>query len=143
MRLKKSASCLNCGHKIDEYTYCPHCGQLNTHKRLSMRHMLGDFFSDYLTFVFVESVCGSAGSTRQNRIAIIAADESAVVVEGDAYPAVLADHPREGLPSLCTVVVRAMGGGDDSQSSHPYVGPLAAAGGELPRIAVAPSEPAD
>ncbi len=45
----KSTTCLNCGMNINEANYCPHCGQLNSEKRLPVSHFFKDFAGDYLT----------------------------------------------------------------------------------------------
>lgn len=50
MALKKSKNCLNCGKKIGNCNYCPNCGQANTHKRVSTKQIVHDFFGDYFTF---------------------------------------------------------------------------------------------
>ena len=50
MNLRKSDHCLNCGNPIADANYCPHCGQINTHKRVSVKDILRDFFGDYFTF---------------------------------------------------------------------------------------------
>ena len=50
MALRKSKDCLNCGRKIGNYNYCPDCGQANTHKHISTRQIVHDFFGDYFTF---------------------------------------------------------------------------------------------
>lgn len=50
MAFRKSKTCLNCGRRIGDYNYCPDCGQANTHKRISTRQIVHDFFGDYFTF---------------------------------------------------------------------------------------------
>ncbi len=50
MKLRKSDDCLNCGNPTKDANYCPHCGQINTHKKISIKDVLTDFFGDYFTF---------------------------------------------------------------------------------------------
>lgn len=50
MKLRKSDQCLNCGHPLAGANYCSNCGQINTHKRISVSDILRDFFGDYFTF---------------------------------------------------------------------------------------------
>jgi hypothetical protein len=49
-KLRKSESCLNCGYEIQDYNYCPQCGQLNTNKHVSVSHFFKDFAGEFLTF---------------------------------------------------------------------------------------------
>ncbi|MBI9070092.1 MAG: DUF3667 domain-containing protein [Melioribacteraceae bacterium] len=49
-KLRKSESYLNCGVKIEDYNYCPNCGQLNTHKQIPLRVFLHEMFGDLFTF---------------------------------------------------------------------------------------------
>lgn len=48
--LRKSGQCTNCSENIGDFSYCPHCGQLNTSKQVSLRLLLHDFLEDYFTF---------------------------------------------------------------------------------------------
>ncbi|MCK5148566.1 DUF3667 domain-containing protein [bacterium] len=50
MRLKKHPHCLNCGFKVDDFNYCPECGQPNTDRKLTLWQFIRDFFDDYFTF---------------------------------------------------------------------------------------------
>jgi len=50
MKLKKSTHCLNCNEDINNSNYCPNCGQMNTQKKLPIKHFLRDFIGDYFTF---------------------------------------------------------------------------------------------
>jgi hypothetical protein len=50
MNLKKSNYCLNCKASIGDANYCSNCGQLNTDKRLPVKHFLKDLFGDVFTF---------------------------------------------------------------------------------------------
>lgn len=42
--------CLNCQEPLMGHNYCPHCGQTNTDRDLSIWTLLGDFFRDYFAF---------------------------------------------------------------------------------------------
>jgi hypothetical protein len=48
--LNKTTHCLNCGTQLEDANYCPHCGQLNSDRKVSLRRLFGDFFSDYFAF---------------------------------------------------------------------------------------------
>lgn len=48
--LRKSQHCLNCGVEIAASNYCPHCGQINTTKRVPFKIFIHDFLGDYFTF---------------------------------------------------------------------------------------------
>ena len=50
MDKKKADICHNCGEEINGKNYCHNCGQPNKEKIISMRSILGDFFSEYFTF---------------------------------------------------------------------------------------------
>jgi hypothetical protein len=50
LQLNKSTHCLNCGTQLEDSNYCPHCGQLNSDRKVSLRRLFGDFFSDYFAF---------------------------------------------------------------------------------------------
>ncbi len=50
MKLFKSGFCLNCGHDVGDYNYCPNCGQINTDKKQPVVQFFGDFLQDYFTF---------------------------------------------------------------------------------------------
>lgn len=50
MKLNKSKHCLNCHREINDSNYCPHCGQLNSDKKLTLRQILKEFLGDYFTF---------------------------------------------------------------------------------------------
>jgi len=52
MRIRrKTKDCLNCGLGLDEiYNFCPRCGQENTHRMVSVRELIGDFFVNYFSF---------------------------------------------------------------------------------------------
>ena len=50
MTRRKSTRCLNCGFNTRDANYCPKCGQINTHKRISIRQILKEFLGDYFTF---------------------------------------------------------------------------------------------
>jgi len=41
---------LNCHEYIGDVNYCPHCGQLNTDNRLTVRQFIKEFIGDYFTF---------------------------------------------------------------------------------------------
>lgn len=49
-KLRKSNNCLNCGRELEDFNYCPDCGQINTHKQVSLRQILKDLLGDYFTF---------------------------------------------------------------------------------------------
>ena len=49
-KLRKKELCLNCEIELDDHNYCPHCGQLNTDKKVSLKTLLQDFLGDYFTF---------------------------------------------------------------------------------------------
>lgn len=49
-KLRKSDVCLNCGFQIEEFNYCPDCGQLNTNKHVSIRHFFKEFADEFFTF---------------------------------------------------------------------------------------------
>jgi len=50
MSKTKSQNCLNCGHEVNDASYCAHCGQPNTHHRIPLKLLFKDFFGDYFTF---------------------------------------------------------------------------------------------
>ena len=50
MRLKKHPHCLNCGFQVEDFNYCPECGQPNTDRKLTLWQFIRDFFDDYFTF---------------------------------------------------------------------------------------------
>lgn len=50
MKVNKSTHCLNCGTPLGEANYCPHCGQLNSDRKVSLRRLFSDFFGDYFSF---------------------------------------------------------------------------------------------
>ncbi|MBN1782422.1 DUF3667 domain-containing protein [bacterium] len=50
MKKNKTSHCLNCGQYISDFNFCPHCGQMNTDKRITVRQMIRDFLGDYFTF---------------------------------------------------------------------------------------------
>lgn len=47
---KKTLHCLNCGKRIGNVNFCPHCGQQNTDRKISVGQMLHEFLGDYFTF---------------------------------------------------------------------------------------------
>ena len=49
MNLKKSENCLNCKTFISDANYCSNCGQINTDKKLPVRHFVKDLFGDVFT----------------------------------------------------------------------------------------------
>jgi Protein of unknown function (DUF3667) len=49
-KLRKTEHCLNCGEQIQDHNYCPHCGQLNTNKHVSVSHFFRDFAGEFFTF---------------------------------------------------------------------------------------------
>lgn len=49
-KLRKSDICLNCKTEINDYNYCPNCGQLNTHKQIPLKVFLHEMFGDLFTF---------------------------------------------------------------------------------------------
>jgi len=50
MRFQKHPHCLNCGFKVENFNFCPECGQPNTDRRLTLWQFIRDFFDDYFTF---------------------------------------------------------------------------------------------
>jgi len=46
--LPKSEQCLNCGHTIHEYKYCPECGQENADYRVRLGVLIRYYLSKYL-----------------------------------------------------------------------------------------------
>ncbi len=46
----KSDICSNCNTDIGDANYCPNCGQINSHKQLSLAQILKDLLGDYFTF---------------------------------------------------------------------------------------------
>jgi len=52
MRIRrKTQSCLNCGHTLDQiYNYCPRCGQENNDRMVSFGELVKDFFINYFSF---------------------------------------------------------------------------------------------
>lgn len=50
MRLKKHPHCLNCGFRVEDFNFCPECGQPNTDRKLTLWQFIRDFFDDYFTF---------------------------------------------------------------------------------------------
>lgn len=49
-KYRKSDNCLNCGTPIKDHNYCYQCGQINTHKQVSLTEILKDLLGDYFTF---------------------------------------------------------------------------------------------
>ena len=49
-KLRKSDACLNCGRDLGDFNYCPDCGQINTHKQISLLQIIKDLVGDYFTF---------------------------------------------------------------------------------------------
>jgi hypothetical protein len=49
-KLRKSSTCLNCGFAIEDYNFCPECGQMNNNKHVSVRYFFKDFFDEFFTF---------------------------------------------------------------------------------------------
>ncbi|WP_186754721.1 DUF3667 domain-containing protein [Echinicola salinicaeni] len=48
---RKLTHCLNCNQKLsNEDNYCPHCGQENMDKNVSIGLFIKDFFSNYISF---------------------------------------------------------------------------------------------
>lgn len=48
---QRANHCLNCEQSLDEnHSYCPNCGQENTHQQLSIKDFVGDFMSNYFAF---------------------------------------------------------------------------------------------
>lgn len=47
---QKVDHCLNCGHPLENYNFCPECGQKNIPRQLSMKVLIGDFLSNYFAF---------------------------------------------------------------------------------------------
>ena len=51
LRQHRGEQCLNCGHPLDVYdNYCPHCGQLNSDKKLSAKDMLIEFLGSIFSY---------------------------------------------------------------------------------------------
>jgi hypothetical protein len=50
MRLQKHPHCLNCGFRVEDFNFCPECGQPNTDRKLTLWQFIRDFFDDYFTF---------------------------------------------------------------------------------------------
>lgn len=46
--LPKSEQCLNCGHSVKEYKYCPECGQENTDYRVKLGVLIRYYVSKYV-----------------------------------------------------------------------------------------------
>jgi uncharacterized protein DUF3667 len=46
----KSDICSNCKTDIGDANYCPNCGQINSHKQISLKQILKDLLGDYFTF---------------------------------------------------------------------------------------------
>lgn len=46
----KADHCLNCGRLLDNYNFCPDCGQENKPQQLSMKILAEDFLSNYFAF---------------------------------------------------------------------------------------------
>jgi len=45
---RKTSSCLNCGHTLNNiYNFCPNCGQGNHNDNVTFSFLVGDFFSTY------------------------------------------------------------------------------------------------
>ncbi len=49
-KLRKSLKCLNCGTSMEDYNYCPECGQINTTKQVPLKLFFHDILGDYFTF---------------------------------------------------------------------------------------------
>lgn len=49
-RYRKSQICHNCGTEIKDFNFCPECGQVNTHKQVSLKEIISDLLGDYFTF---------------------------------------------------------------------------------------------
>lgn len=51
LRQYRGEQCLNCGHPLDvSDNYCPHCGQLNSDKKLSAKDMLIEFLGSIFSY---------------------------------------------------------------------------------------------
>ena len=50
MNLVESNTCSNCSKKTNNSKYCPHCGQKNINKRISIKQFFSDFLEDAFSF---------------------------------------------------------------------------------------------
>ena len=47
---RKSNICTNCHEKIADFNYCPHCGQVNSHKQIPIKQIVKELLGDVFTF---------------------------------------------------------------------------------------------
>ncbi|WP_224483608.1 DUF3667 domain-containing protein [Robertkochia aurantiaca] len=47
----RGEKCLNCEHPLElTDRYCPHCGQKNTKEKITLAHMIDEFFSSFISY---------------------------------------------------------------------------------------------
>lgn len=50
-QMYRGKSCLNCGHlQTEDDLYCSHCGQRNSVKKLSLKDLIEEFFSSFISY---------------------------------------------------------------------------------------------
>jgi len=47
---RKNDICTNCHEKIADFNYCPHCGQVNSHKQIPLKQIMKELLGDVFTF---------------------------------------------------------------------------------------------
>lgn len=49
-KFRKVEICPNCRTRIQGFNYCPNCGQINSHRQIHLKQILGDLLGEYFTF---------------------------------------------------------------------------------------------
>lgn len=49
-KMRKSDVCLNCGRELEDFNFCPDCGQINSHKQVSLSQIIRELLGEFFTF---------------------------------------------------------------------------------------------